>query len=256
MTPMGKAEAALNGRIAEFQAKLRNAEAEATRRSLVHAVMVLLAIREAVSHYVQAIGDYAKNRFAELKEQQTALTGEHAQLLKSGSEMLERLKANPADREIRKEIERTQRSMEAVQKNLRRGADTFQREIGPSLVLVDKLADSLRRLCESEDQVSLKRATKTLFSDVEEFSRVPVDAAAWYRSAAASIDEGTDFYDANARACFQALLALELITLAISTRPEAQQNIVETANAAATARVTAVASRLANSQRGQGGPAI
>lgn len=251
MTPMEKAENALNTRIEQFQAKLQQAESELARRSLVQAIVVFVGIGEAITHYVHTVSEYAKSRFAERKQEQAALTAQHADLLKSGTELLDRLKASPTDRALRKEIERTQTAMASIQKILRRGADTLQRELAPSVGLIDKIADSLRRLCEAQEKVALQRATKQLLNHAQEVHRAPtvppggvIDPASWEKSALVAIAEAADFYDAQARAGYQALLALEVMTLSQSDEvPQTAEETTQRANTTVAQRLTAIAAR-------------
>lgn len=251
MTPMEKAERALNGRIEQFQAKLQQADSELARRSLVQGIVIFVGIGEAISLHVRAVGEYAKARFAEQKKEQAALTTEHDDLLKVGEELLEKFKADPTNRDLHKELERVQGKMALVQKNVRRGANTLQRELAPSLGLIDRIADGVRRLCEAADKEALQRAMKLLLACVQDFYRAHpsasngiVDALAWEKSALSAIAEAADFYDAQARAGYQALLGLEVLTMAQS--PDAPQTVEETsqrANASVAQRLTSIASR-------------
>src|SRR5688500_8705383 len=118
MTPIEKAENALNGRISQLQASLREAKSETAQRFLIQSLVVCIGIGEALTDYVRMIGEYAKGRHGELKQTHDTLTAQHAGLLKTGQELLERLKADPTDRALRKEIEAAQKSMAAIQKNL------------------------------------------------------------------------------------------------------------------------------------------
>src|ERR1041385_4430293 len=122
MTPTEKAENALNVRIAQIQTALRETQSETAQRLLFQSLVVCIGIGESLTDYVKAIGQYAQARHGELKQDHTTLTAKHAELLKAGNELLERLKADPSDRAIRKEIEATQNGMAAIQKSLRRGA--------------------------------------------------------------------------------------------------------------------------------------
>ncbi len=251
MTPMEKAEGALNQRIEQLQARLQEAKSEEARRFFVQSILVCLGLGECITDYGHAITQYAKARHAELKAAQLKFSAQHDELMKSGNEMLERLKANPTDRALRKEIETAQRHMATVQKSLRRGVDAFQREMSPSIGLMDKIAASLRRLGEAEDKEALKRATRSMLAHVQELYRghpaLPssgaIDPAVWEVSAQTEIDEASDFYDAFSRAGFQAMLALQIMTLAIAPTAHTNEEVVSHAHAAVTQRLKTIAER-------------
>src|SRR4051812_26430113 len=150
MTPTEKAEIALNRRLEQVQADLKQAKSESAQRVLFQSLLVCLGIGEALRDYIKAIGTYAQGRHAEIKQEQVTLTARHAELLKSGNELLERFKANPGDKAIHKELERAQQGMEAIQKNLRRGANALQRDVAPALGTIDKLADAIKRFGEAD----------------------------------------------------------------------------------------------------------
>ena len=118
-------------------------------------IVITLGIGEALNAYIQAVGAYAERRHGALRQENDALAAQHAALLKSGQDRLAQFKANPADRAIRREIERTQQAMEAIQKKLRRAANTLQRELAPGLGLIDELAGSVRRFAEAEEPGSV-----------------------------------------------------------------------------------------------------
>ena len=149
MTPTEKAEAALNTRLERLQVNLRAATSENSRRFLAQSLVVCIGLGEAMTDYVKMIGEYARGRYGEIKQTHATLSAEHAVLLKPGGELLEQLKANPSDRAVRHEIERAQKAMESIQKTLRRGADTLQSDLAPSMGAVDKMALSVRRLAEA-----------------------------------------------------------------------------------------------------------
>src|SRR5438067_13620475 len=111
MTSIEKAEYALNGRIEQIQANLRESKSDTDRQFLARSLVVCIGIGEALKDYVKTIGKFAERRHGELRPTHDALTVEHADVLKSGNELLERLKANPTDRAIRQEIERVQKKM-------------------------------------------------------------------------------------------------------------------------------------------------
>lgn len=253
MTPTEKSERALNRRIEQLQEQMQRSDSEVARRYLIQALLVCIGLGEAISDYVATIRQYAKARHGALKVTQIALTAQHEELLNSGKQLLERLKAAPTDRALRKEIETTQRGMAAIQKSLRRGADTLQREVGPSMRLIDQVADSVRRLCEAEGKDTLKRPIKAMVGHVQELYRTHpalpakgiIDGAAWEKSALAAIDEATDFNDAQARAGFQAILALEVMIMAISpTPPQSAEETTERANASVALRLQNSMTRL------------
>lgn len=227
MTPIEKAERALNLRIAQIQAGLREARSEAARQALFQSLVVCAGIGEALRDYIKAIGQFAQERHGELKQTHDTLTAQHADLLKAGNELLTRFKANPADRAIRKELELAQRAMENIQKTLRRGANALQREVAPSMGMIDHMALSIRRLGEADAIDALKRVTKEVVDHARELYRTQptlpardlIEAAAWEKSAGAEIDRAADFYAAYACAGFQVIRALDLIILAVSSAP-------------------------------------
>src|ERR1051326_2580869 len=108
MTPTEKAEAVLNGRLERLQVNLRAASSEKSRQFLAQSMVVCIGLGEAMTDYVRMIGQYAQGRYGEIKQLHAELTAQHAELLKAGTELLERLKANPDDQTLRKEIGRTQ----------------------------------------------------------------------------------------------------------------------------------------------------
>src|SRR5581483_3717831 len=191
MTPVEKAESALNRRIEQLQANLREARTETARRLPIQSLVACIGIGEALAHYVRSIGQFAQGRHAGLKRTHDALAAQHADLLKSGNALLERLKADPGDRATRKEIERAQQDMAAIQKTLRRGANALQREVAPSIAMIDKIAASVRRFAEADQIEALKRAVKLVVAQVHELYRAQpalpakdiIAAAAWESSA-------------------------------------------------------------------------
>lgn len=256
MTPVEKAENALNTRIERIQANLRESKSETARGFLFQALVACLGIGEALKDYVRMIGQYAQGRYGELKPTQETLTAQHAGLLKSGAELLERLKANPADRALLKEIERTQTDMEAIQKNLRREANALQRDVAPSLALLDPLALSLRRLGEADDIATLQRAIRTMVGHVRELylaqptlpAKNIIEAEAWETTAATEIAQAIDFHEAYARAGYQAMLALDVMTMAVSTTPpQSSEEAISRAGQSVVARVKAITARFATS---------
>lgn len=254
MTPIEKAENALNRRIERLQAKLGDASSETARNFLLQSLVACVGIGEALTHFVKSIGHYAQGRHGELKRTHDSLTAQHADLLKSGNELLERLKANPGDRAIRKEIEQAQQNMAAIQKTLRRGANALQREVAPGIAMIDKLAASLRRFGEAEELEPLKRVVRMLVEDVRELYRAQptlpakdiIDAASWEKSSLADIDRATDFHEAYAGVGYHAMLALELMALAVSTAPpRTSEEAIQRAGEAVAARLREIMARFA-----------
>lgn len=227
MTPHEKAVNALNRRLEQLQADVRDATLESARQFLFQSLVGTLGVADALNDYIKEVGTYARRRHVELKQTNDVLAARHADLLKAGKALLEQLKANPGDRALRKEIERAQQDMAGIQKTLRRGANALQREVAPGVALIDKLAESVRRLGEAEHVDALKRVLKAIVAHVRDFyaeqpslpSRNIVDAAAWEKSAVAELDQAAGFHDAYARTCYQAILAVDLMTMAVSENP-------------------------------------
>lgn len=253
MTPIEKAEKALNSRIERLQANLREAQSETVRQFLFQSLVVCIGMGEALTDYVRMIGQYAQGRHGELKQAHATLTAQHADLLKSGNELLERLKANPGDRVIRKDIERAQQNMAAIQKTLRRGANALQREVAPSMAMIDKLALSVRRLGEADQIDALKRAITMIVGNVRELylaqptlpSKNIIDAASWEKSVVSEINQATDSHEAYARAGYQAMLALDVMTMAVSpTPPRTAGEATHRASESAAVRLKDITARL------------
>ena len=253
MTPIEKAERALNHKIEQIQARMAAAGAEKTRPDLVQGLLIWASLGQAITDYVAAINTSAKQRHAELKEKQVALVFEHDNLLRAGQAQLERFKANPEDASIRAELKQTQRNMEAIQKTLRRGAASLQNEVNPSIRILDTLADHVRRLCESEDKIEIKRWTKAIVQQPEALYRAHpalptkgiIDTASWEMSAAAAVDEANDFQEAQDRAAFQSMLVLEIMIMAISANPpQSTEEATERANASVALRTKNLMARL------------
>jgi hypothetical protein len=246
MTPIEKAENALNARIERLQAKLREAKSEPAQRVLFQALVVCIGTGEALTAYVKMIGQFAQARHGELKQAHDTLTVQHADLLKSGNELLARLKASPGDRGLLKEIEAAQRSMEGIQKSLRRGANALQREVAPSMAMIDKLALTVRRLGDADEIDALKRSVREFIGHAGELYRAQptlpakdvIDAAAWEKVAVSELDQAGDSHEAYARAGYQAMLALDLMTMAVSPTPP------RTAEEATTRAGESIAARL------------
>jgi hypothetical protein len=255
MTPIEKADAALNNRLQRLQANLHETTSETARRFLFQSLVVCVGLGEALTDYVKMIGQYAQARYSRLKETHDTLTAEHADLLKSGNDLLERLKANPSDRSIRQQIEVAQRNKAATQKKLRRGADSLQRDLAPSMGMVEKLSVSVRRFGEANDKEVLKRVTETIVEHVRELylaqpglpSKNLIDAAAWVKSALAEIEQATEFHEAYATAGYQVVRAIEVLTMAMSEIPPVTTDeIRERANEAVATRLKAIAARFAS----------
>jgi hypothetical protein len=256
MTPIEKAENALNTRISQLQASLVETKSETAQRFLIQSLVVCIGIGEALTDYVKMIGQYAQGRHGELKPTHDTLTAQHADLLKSGHELLERLKANPTDRALRKEIEVVQRNMAAIQKSLKRGANALQRETAPSIALIDQLSLGVRRLAEADQIDALKRAIKMIVGNVQELYRdqptLPakdiIDVAAWEKSAVFEIEQATDSHEAYVSAGYQAMLALDVMTMAVSpTPPRTAEEAIQRANESVAARVKAITARFTTS---------
>lgn len=254
MTPIEKAETALNGRIERLQANLREAQSETARQYLFQSLVACIGTGEALTGFVRAIGEFAQGRHGELKEAHTTLTAQHADLLKAGNEQLARLKANPADRAILKEIEATQRKMEAIQKSLKRGANALQREVAPSMAQIDELALTVRRLGEADQLDAFKRVARMAIGNARELylsqptlpAKDIIDAADWEKSALAAIDQATDTHEAYACTGHQVMLALAVMTLAVSsTPPQTSEEATQRAGEAVAARLKAITERFA-----------
>lgn len=252
MTPIQKAENALNQRIERLQAGLKVAESADVRRVLFQSLVVCIGVGEGLTDYVRMIGQFAQGRHGELKATHATLTAQHAELLTSGNELLERLKADPTDRVVRKEIEVAQRNMAAIQKTLRRGANALQRDVAPSMAMIDPLALSVRRFAEAEQIDALKRVMALFVGHARELYRAQatlpskdiIDAVAWEESAVAAIEQATDVSEAFARAGYQALLALAVMTMAVSPEPpRSAEEATRHANASAATRLEAITRR-------------
>jgi hypothetical protein len=247
MTPTEKAVNALTHRLERLQANLREAQSETARRFLFQSLVVTAGMGEAMTDYIKRVGEYAQRRQGEFKQTTVTLSARHAELLKAGTVLLEQLKANPTDRPLRQEIDRMQQDMAAIQKNLRRGAHVLQSELSLIMAMVDEIALSVRRLCEAEQPDVLKRLLKRIVEYVRELytglestrqSKSIIDAAAWEQAVVSAIDPAADFYDAYARAVYQAMLAFDLMTMAVSENPPGTaEAATRRANESATVRV-------------------
>lgn len=254
MTPIEEAENALNSRISQLQATLRTTKSETAQPFVVHALVVAIGIGEALTHYVRTISEYATVRHGELKRSHDILAAQHSELLQEGQALLERLKTAPADRELRREIERAQKSMADIRKNLKRGANALQRDTAPSIAMIDKLARGVRRLGEAGQLDALQRAIKMIVGNARELYQTQptlpakdiIDAEGWEKTAASEIAQAADAHEAFGRAGYQAMLALEVMAMAVSsspprTSPEALQRATESV----ALRVKAIAARFA-----------
>lgn len=253
MTPHEKAVNAINARLERLQANLRESNVEAVQQFLFQSIVATVGVAEALNDYIKAVGAYAERRHREVRQTNERLTVQHAELLQSAKDMLEKLKANPTDRAVHKEIERAQQEMEAIQKAVRRGANVLQRETAPCLALIDEMAMSVRKLGEVDQRDALKRLLKAIVGQVREFyhslpglpAKDVIDAPTWEAATAAEMDQAVDFYDAYARAGFQATLALESIALAISENPpRTAAEAMQRGNEATVARLKQVAARI------------
>jgi hypothetical protein len=123
------------------------------------------------------------------------------------------------------------------------------------MTMIDKLADSVRRICEADQIEKLKRILKDLVGHGTELASAMkhttpaakdvIDPAAWQKSIAPAIDEAADFYDAYARAGHQAMLALQMMTMIVSEDPpQNAEEAVRRANESVAARVHAITARL------------
>ena len=81
MTPIEKAENALNRSIEQIQARLREAQSETTQRFLLQSLVACVGVGEALTAYVRMIGQYARGRHGGLKQTQDAMTVRHAERL-------------------------------------------------------------------------------------------------------------------------------------------------------------------------------
>lgn len=253
MTPHEKAANAINRRLERLQANLPTTKSEVAQQFLFQSLVVTLGMSEAMTDYVKTVGEYAQRRHGEFKDTTATVGARHAGLLTTGQELLEQLKANPTDRTLRREIEVAQRAMEAIQKDLRRGAFSLQRELSLSMAMIDRLAETVRRLCEAEQAETLKRALQEFAELAGDLyvalkSALPakdlVDAAAWEKSALAAVEPATDFHDAYARAGHQAMLALEAMILAVSANPPTTaEEVTRRAGESAAGRLKAITAR-------------
>jgi hypothetical protein len=252
MTPIEKAETALNARLERLQANLREATSENARGFLFQSIVVCIGVGEALTDYVKMIGQYAQGRYGEIKQAQATLTAQHAEMLKAGTELLAEFKANPNDRILRKKIDAAQQGMESIQKTLRREANSLQRDLAPSMGMVDKIAVTVKRLAEADQLDGLKRVVglavehvRELYHDQPELpAKDIIDAASWEKVAVAEIDQAADFYEAYARAGYQAMVALDAMTMAVSpTPPRTTEEVARRATASVASRLKAIAAR-------------
>lgn len=254
MTTHEKAVNAINARLERLQSTFRDAQLEASRQAALQSIIVTIGVAGALEDYIRMVGAYARRRHGEVKQANDALAAQHAQMLQSGRELLEKLKLDPADTSVRKEIEGAQRNMASVQKALRGEANALQRELAPCLALIDQAAVSVRQFSEADDSVALKRLVKAFVEHVRDLyaaqtslsAKNVIDAAAWEKSALAEIDQAGGFQDAYTRVGYQAVLALELMALAISeTPPGAADEAIQRGIAAVAARLQEVTKRFA-----------
>jgi hypothetical protein len=227
MSPYEKAVAALNARLERLQATLSAATIETARQAAFQCIVVTLGLGEALNEYLTTVRDYAQRRHDELKETNDSLATRHAELLESGKQMLEQLKANPTDREIRRQIDVAQQNMAAIQKMVRRGTNALQRDVAPSVATIDPIADTVRRFVEATDRDDLGRVLRTLIGQVSELyathptitARDLIDTNAWEKTIESELDQASGPDDSYARAGYQALLAIGLMIFAVSENP-------------------------------------
>lgn len=253
MSPYEKAVAALNARLERLQASLGEGTPETTRQAALQSIVVTLGLGEALNDYLGHVRDYAQRRHAELKQTNEALAVRHAELLEFGKQLLEQYKANPADRELRKRIETAKQDMATIQRTLRRGTNALQREVSPSVATIDQIAETVRRFVEADDREALHRVLKSLIGQVRELyathptvpARDIIDTASWEESAVAELEQAAGPNDTYARAGYQALLALELMALAVSeTPPPTAADALSRATESVGSRLQAVTARL------------
>jgi hypothetical protein len=256
MTPIEKAESALNERINQLKANLRETVAEKPRQFLYQSIVVSLGLNEALTVYLSMIGQFARVRYSSIKDSNAALIEQHADLMKSGRGLLEELKANPQDHLLLKRIESAQQQMAAIQKELRRGANALQRELTPSMGAVEKIALSVKRFAEADQRDLLKRSVGEIVENVRELyltqpdlpGRLIIDESDWEKSVASEIAESTDFYEAYARAGFRALVALGILSMAVSRNPPATADeALSRATEIVAAQLKTITDRLAKS---------
>ena len=252
MSSHEKAVSALNQRLERLQANLREAESENTQRFLLQSIAVTIGLGEALNDYIKKVGEYAQRRHAELKQANEAIAAQHAEVLNAGKELLERFKANPTDRALRKELELAQKNMTALQKTARRGTNALQREVAPSIAMIDTFAESVRRFSEADRTEALKRQLRTLIEHVRELFRAQsvlpakaaIDYKEWEDTAFAEIDQANGLHDAYARAGFHALRALDLVIVALSENPPTTaEDANHRANESVLARIKAITAR-------------
>lgn len=254
MTPHEKAVSAINTRLERLQANLREAKVETVQGFLLQSIMVTIGVAEALNDYIKRVGTYAQRRHGEVKQANEAVAAQHAGLLEVGKELLEKLKANPTDQALRHEIKHTQQQMAALQKTVRREANALQRELAPCVAVIDQMAVSVKRFGEADQADALKRQLKTVVGEVREFyaahptpaAKRAIDAAAWEKAACTEIEQATDFYDAYARTGYHTILALELMTTALSENPpQSAEEFSQRANDAVAKRIKEVTGRFA-----------
>jgi len=227
MSPYEKAVAALNARLERLQSNLSAATQETARLAAFQSIVVTLGLGEALNEYLTSVRDYAQRRHDELKETNDSLTTRHAELLESGKQLLEQLKANPTDREIRRQIDVVASGGRVIQKMVRKGTNALQRDVAPSVATIDPIADTVRKFVETTDRDTLGRVLRTLIGQVRELygthpsvpARDIIDAEAWERTVDSELGQSTGPDDSYARAGYQALLALGLMTFAVSENP-------------------------------------
>jgi hypothetical protein len=251
MTPHEKAVAAINARLQQLQSELRVATAESAQRFLFQAIVVAVAAAEALNDFIATVGRHGERRHGEAKQANEALAAQHAALLNSGRELLEKLKANPGDRSLRKEIELAQNNMATIQKVLRRATNALQRDLAPGLAMVDRMAEDVRRFADAGDAEALRRFFRAIVGHVGEFcaahtgpAKGLVDVALWGKTGLAELDQAAGFNDAYARAGYQGVMALESATMVLADEPpRTAEDATARASDMAAARLKRIAAR-------------
>ena len=251
MTPHEKAVDAINVRLERLQANLREAQGEVARRFLFQSVVVTIAIAEALGDYVKAVGANAERRFGTVKQKNEILGSRHNELLQSGQQLLEKLKVDPTNQSVRSEIEQVKREMAAVQKDIRRDANALQRELAPTLAMIDEMSMAIRRFTEADEEGALKRQISAVIGHVrnlyaaQSVPLAPDVVTSWEAAAVSELDQGTEYHDAYARAGHQVTLALEWLIMAVSENPPSgADEAVQRANEAVGRRLKEITARI------------
>ncbi len=122
--------------------------------------------------------------------------------------------------------------------------------------MIDTLALSLRRLAEADQFDALQRVIKLIVGHARELhlahpalpDKHIIDAATWEKSAVSEIDQATDFHEAYARAGSQVMLALDVMTMAVSpTPPQTSEEAIHRAGESVVARIKTITTRFTTS---------